>query len=363
MISQISTTYKNYKSRAINAENPTGGKGVGGQKASCLGPSRKGSPCIKDIKPGEIITLADINGCGKITHIWITVDQKTSDSERFVLRDLILRMYWDGEDTPSVEVPLGDFFACGFGVATTVNSLAISVIPSCGLNSFFPMPFNKRALITIENQHNNSIPAFFYQIDYLLMDYLSPDEMFFHAQWRREKITSIGKDYVILDNVKGQGMYIGTYIALSTLERYWWGEGEVKFFIDDDDKFPTICETGMEDYFGGSWSFASQIDNKTVENTYCTPYLGYPFYSKHDELIKNPYHNDDVPPMRGFYRWHFPDPIYFSKNLAVTIQQIGVCYKGLFERQDDLSSVAYWYQKEPHNEFPLLLEKEERWPR
>ena len=125
----------------------------------------------------------------------------------------------------------------------------------------------------------------------------------------------------------------------------------------------TICGTGTEDYFGGSWSFAKQVDGKTVEQNYCTPYLGYPYYSSHDELIHNFYHNDDVMPMRGFYRWHIQDPICFDEDLKVTIQQIGVGYRGLFERQDDVASVAYWYQAEPHNSFPELPGKEERWPR
>jgi len=363
MFGEFNTHYKNYRSRAINAENPTGEKGKGGMVSSPLGPSRKGSPCIRDIPSGETVIIADIKGCGKITHIWVTVDDKTSNSERFVLRDLVLRMYWNGENYPSVEVPLGDFFASGFGVETTVNSLPIVVVPARGFNCYFPMPFFEGAVITLENQHTNSIPAFFYQIDYLEMDSLSPKEMCFHARWRREKITRIGKDYIIVDDIKGQGMYVGTYIALSTLERYWWGEGEVKFFIDGDKKYPTICGTGMEDYFGGSWSFASHENGKTHENTYCTQFLGYPFYSRHDSVIRNPYHNDEVPPMRGFYRWHIPDPIYFNQDLSITIQQIGVNYGGLFERQDDLSSVAYWYQIEPHKVFPEFPDKKARWPR
>lgn len=359
------------RSRAINAENPTGGKGKGGMAAGALGIGRKGSPCLKDIVPGSITTLADIRGSGTITHIWITVDSKTSDADCFVLRDLILRMYWDDETAPSVEVPLGDFFCCGFGKECIVNSLPIAVVPSRGLNCYFPMPFRHHAVIKLENQHVNSIPAFFYQIDYCLDD---EDQTvgkrgeenrveYFHAQWRRERLTEKGKDYTILDGVHGSGTYVGTYMALQTLERYWWGEGEIKFYMDGDEEYPTICGTGTEDYFGGSWSFAAHENGKTIEQNYSTPFLGYPYYSRHDDLIVNPYHNDDVPPMRGFYRFHLPDPVYFEKDLRVTIQQIGVSYKGLFERQDDVSSVAYWYQKEPHTAFPALPGSDERRPR
>lgn len=354
---------RNGRSRAINAENPTGEKGKGGIAASHLGPSRKGSPCLKNIMPNETVVLAEMDGPGIIQHIWITVNNKTSDADCYVLRDLVLRMYWDDEEVPSVESPLGDFFCCGFARECLVTSMPISVIPNRGFNSYFQMPFRKKVRITLENQHDNPIPDFFYQVDYCLYDELPEDTAYFHAQWRRQRITELAKDYVILDNVKGKGHYIGTYLALTTLERYWWGEGEVKFYIDGDEEYPTICGTGTEDYFGGSWSFAHQVNGKTVEQTYNSPFLGYPYYSAHDELVHNPYHNDDCPPMRGFYRWHLMDPICFEENLKVTIQQIGVCYKGLFERQDDVASVAYWYQSEPHQAFKPLMNKKERWPR
>ena len=213
------------------------------------------------------------------------------------------------------------------------------------------------------NEHANTILAFFYQIDYTLYEDMSDDTELFHAQWRREAITQLGKDYTIVDGIRGIGRYVGTYIGLSTLQRYWWGEGEIKFYIDGDREFPTICGTGMEDYFGGSWSFSQKGDLEMKEHCYSMHYLGYPFYSRHDTLVTNPYHNDDCPPMRGFYRWHAKDPIFFDENLKVTIQQIGVCSAGLFERQDDLSSVAFWYQREPHNVFPELPDKRKRWPR
>lgn len=350
------------KSRAVNAENPYGEKGKGGMAASHLGPSRKGSPCIKGLAPGSVTTLAQITGPGVIQHIWITVTDKTQ-LDYYVLRDLVLRMYWDGEEEPSVESPLGDFFCCGFARGCVVNSLPIVVNPTRGMNSYFQMPFRKEAKITIENQHGAEVPAFFYQVDYCLFDELPEDMMYFHAKWNRERMTEKQKDYTILSGVKGKGHYVGTYMALTTLERYWWGEGEIKFYLDGDEEYPTICGTGTEDYFGGAWSYATQQDGKTAENTYCTPFMGYPYYSHHDTDVHNFYHNDDTMPQRGFYRWHIVDPILFEEDLRVTIQQIGTCHKGNFERQDDVATVAYWYQSEPHQPFTPLMEKEDRWPR
>lgn len=272
-------------------------------------------------------------------------------------------MYWDDEEEPSVESPLGDFFCCGFGRDCIVNSMPVVVNPARGFNSYFPMPFRKKARITIENQHEAELGAFFYQIDYTLYEELPENIAYFHAQWRREKITELRKDYTILDGVKGKGHYVGTYMALATLERYWWGEGELKIYLDGDEQYPTICGTGTEDYFGGSWSFASVENGVTVEHTYNTPFMGYPYFSREDNTVFNQYHMNDKPTERGFYRWHIMDPVLFDEDIRVTIQQIGVCHKGLFERQDDVSSVAYWYQSEPHNPFPKLPPKEDRWPR
>ena len=225
------------------------------------------------------------------------------------------------------------------------------------------MPFQRAAKITIENQCDEDIGAFFYQIDYCLKEEPIQDAGYFHALWKRQRITEKGEDYVILDKVRGKGHYVGTYMALTTLERYWYGEGEIKFYLDGDEQYPTICGTGTEDYFGGAWSFATQEKGRTVENTYCTPFLGYPYYSHHDTFIHNDYHNDDQMPQRSFYRWHIMDPVLFQEDLKVTIQQIGVSHGGLFERQDDVATVAYWYQSEPHTPFDRLLERKERWPR
>ena len=351
------------RSCSINWENQKGEKGAGCKASSALGASRKGSPCIRAIAPGETVTLADIAGGGAIQHIWCTVTDRT-EKGRFVLRDLVLRMYWDGEETPSVECPLGDFFLNGFARGCEVNSLPIVVNPKRGMNSFIPMPFRSGARITLENQHAGEVPAFFYQVDYVLSDEVPEDAAYFHAQWRRERLTQLQKDYVLLDNVRGRGHYIGTYLGISALERYWWGEGEIKFYIDGDGAYPSQCSTGTEDYFGGAWSFGGSTDERghMLEKTYCTPFMGYPFYSRDDDF-HNDYFNRDCPPMRGFYRWHVADPILFQQDLRVELQQIGVCELGLFERQDDVCSVSYWYQTEPHTFFPALPGAKARWPR
>lgn len=351
------------KSRSINWENRTGEKGAAAKAPSHLGPSRKGSPCVGRIESGETVTLMDIQGAGVIQHIWVTVADETPKG-KFVLRDVVLRMYWDGEETPSVEVPLGDFFLNGFARGYEVVSIPMVVNPKRGMNCYIPMPFRTGAKVTIENQHAGELHAFFYQIDYCLYDDMPEDLGYFHAQWRRERLTQLQKDYVLLDGVKGHGHYIGTHLMISALERYWWGEGEMKFYIDGDDEYPTQCSTGTEDYFGGAWSFGGYTDEKgyMMEKTYCTPFLGYPFYSR-DDNFHNDYYNRDVPPMRSFYRWHVMDPVLFEEDLRVEIQQIGVGPLGLFERQDDVASVSYWYQTEPHAPFPQLPEASARWPR
>lgn len=351
------------QSRSINAENPRGEKGMGCRSASALGPSRKGSPCIREIASGEVVTLAEIEGAGVIQHIWITLPTETPMGH-FVLRDLILRMYWDGEAEPSVECPLGDFFLNGFGQSYTVISTPIAVLPRNGMNSYLAMPFASGARITLENRHAGPVNSFFYQIDYRLLPELAPDTLRFHAQFRRQRLTEKARDYVVLDGVKGCGHYVGTFLALTALERAWWGEGEMKFYIDGDETYPTVCTTGTEDYFGGAFSFRDPLkpDGPMTEQTYCTPFLGYPFYSR-DAVYHHPFFMNDCPPMRGFYRWHLPDPILFEKDLRVELQQIGLCHEGLFERQDDVATVAYWYQSEPHGKFPVLPTAAECWPR
>jgi hypothetical protein len=349
-------------SRSITAENPTGAKGAGGRATSQLGTGRKGRPCLT-LPAGETTELAQIEGSGRITHLWFTLPDHT-DAVGFVLRDLVLRAYWDGEDTPSVEVPIGDFFCCGAGTRALITSAPITVAPTGGMNCYFPMPFGTSARITITNEHPVEVGGFFFQIDYQLGESLATDTGRFHAQWRRQNPTRPGIDYTILDGVRGRGAYVGTFLSITALERYWWGEGEVKFYLDGDDEYPTICGTGTEDYAGGAWAFQDQLSS-TVEPevlTFSAPFFGYPHYVTRD-TSKQAVYVTAMAPVHGIYRWHLPDPIHFEQDLRVTVQQIGQVGPDLFERSDDVSSVAYWYQIEPHAPFPPFLSRNERRPR
>lgn len=343
----------NAKSRSISAENPDGAVGGGAKMPNHLGVGWKGRPCI-DLDSGSTTVLADIKGPGIIHHIWITHTTVTEEMDKeagykrrreTVYRDLVLKMYWDDEKEPSVEVPTGDFFCNGHGVRCNVVSIPINVNPSGGFNSYWQMPFKKRAKIVVENQHAARVGGFFYQISYSLTD-IPENTGRFHAQWRREDGTEYLKEYTLLDGIKGAGQYVGTYMAWTQLTDGWWGEGEIKFYIDGDKKFPTICGTGTEDYFGGAWGFGDEKFN--------SPFLGYPYFLREQgKLVKH-----------GLYRWHIMDPIRFSKDLKVTMQALGWTKDGkLLPLRDDISSVAYWYQTEPHTKFPKLIEPEKRWPR
>jgi hypothetical protein len=332
------------ETRSISAENPTGAKGGGARAvpdedsaASRLGEGWKVHPCIT-LPPGSTTTLADIEGPGIIQHIWITVRTEA-------YRSCVLRMYWDDEETPSVEVPLGDLFCNVHGVRYNVNSLPIAVNPSGGFNSYWPMPFRQRARMTVENDWSEEIPGFFYQITYAL-DEVPDQAAYLHAQWRRSMTSREMPEHTILDGVHGQGHYVGTVLGWSQFSNGWWGEGEIKFFIDGDGDYPTICGTGTEDYFGGAWGFGGE--------TFSTPFLGYPLYRKEEGEV----------PQHGLYRWHIMDPIRFRQDLRVTIQALGWWLDRKFEPlTDDLCSVAYWYQREPHDAFPALPDLAGRWPR
>jgi len=332
------------QTRSISAENPKGEKGAGATAVNHLGAGWKGRPCIT-LPNAEATTLAEIKGPGVIQHIWFTVTDRGPRGAT-VLRDLVLRFYWDGEKAPSVEVPIGDFFANGHAMRCLINSLPVAVNPNGGMNCYWPMPFDDSARVTVTNEHGDDVGGFFYQITYALTDV--PEEAArFHAQWRRENPVTYHKEYTIADGIKGRGHYVGTYLAWTQLSSGWWGEGEIKFYIDGDAENPTICGTGTEDYVGGAWCFGGQ--------TYSTAFLGYPLFHKAEgQIIKH-----------GLYRWHVMDPVRFRADLKVTIQDLGFTPQptGYEPLTDDISSVAYWYQGEPHAPFPRLPQARKRWPR
>lgn len=335
------------QTRSISPENFTGEKGNAGMatKGTGSGASRelgqtwKVSPSV-GIKAHKTFTLAKIAGPGTIRHIWMTPTGNWRHS--------ILRFYWDDENDPSIECPVGDFFACGNQQYCQINSLAVCVNPGSAFNCYWPMPFRKSARITMENTDDKDMVVY-YQIDYALTR-VPADAAYLHAQFRREDPLKTKGLYTILDGVKGKGQYVGTYLAWHTHSPRWWGEGEIKFYIDGDTQFPTICGTGTEDYFCGSYDFVSPFTHKY--QPFSTPYSGLAQAIPPDQV--------DQPGQRyGLYRWHIPDPIRFDKDLKVTIQALGWQEGGRYLRlEDTISSVAFWYQTEPHAPFPKLSKEE-----
>jgi hypothetical protein len=343
------------KTRSISAENFTGEKGRGGMAdpkdkdkpnvanaanaARDLGQGWKVNPYII-IEPGKTFTLAEIDGPGAIQHIWITPDEPA--------RFQILRMYWDGEERPSVEVPVGDFFACGLDKFAQVSSQPVAVNPASGLNCFWVMPFRKKCKITLENLMDKLSPTVYYQIDYTLTE-VPADAAYFHAQFRRVNPLKYKDIVTIVDGIKGKGQYVGTYLLWQPNSNGWWGEGEIKFYMDGDQEFPTICGTGTEDYFLGSYCFKPKGTNHYQD--YTSPYAGFYAHQPTGTYSAN---------LRmGMYRWHVMDPIRFEKDLKVTIQALGGRSGGRFmPLQDDIASTAYWYQIEPHAPFPPLPDKD-----
>lgn len=341
---------KDAQTRSISPENFTGEKGKGGmatleegsaaRAARELGQGWKVNPYVH-IEPGATFTLGEIEGSGVINHIWMT---PVGD-----YRLMILRFYWDDETEPSVEVPVGDFFAAGWGMGNEprITSLAVCVNPRSGFNSYWQMPFRNRARVTMENMGERRATVY-YQIDYSL-ESVPDDAPYFHAQFRRVNPLPYKEVYTIVDGIKGRGHYVGTYLAHGANSEGWWGEGEIKFYMDGDDKFPTICGTGEEDYFCGSYGYNERVeDGHIVYDSFTSPYTGF-YHVKYEGAQRR----------FGQYRWHITDPVRFEQDLRVTIQSLGWQSEGRYlPLQDDLASVAYWYQLEPHNPFPPLPAKE-----
>ena len=331
------------QSRSISPENFTGEKGKAGMAtegtgksaARDLGRGWKVSPSVR-IKAHTTFTLGHISGPGFVEHIWMTPTGNWRHS--------ILRVYWDGETDPSIECPVGDFFACGLGQYCQINSLVVCINPGSAFNCYWPMPFRKSAKITMENTDEKDM-VLYYQIDYALAP-VPADAGYLHARFRREAPLNTTGLYTILDGVTGKGQYVGTYLTWHTHSPGWWGEGEIKFYIDGDKDFPTICGTGTEDYFCGSYDFVSPLTRKY--QPFSTPYSGLAQVIPPDQV--------DQPGQRyGLYRWHITDPVRFDRDLKVTIQALGWQSGGRYlPLGDDISSVAFWYQTEPHAPFPKL---------
>lgn len=354
------------ESRSISPENRTGAKNSGG-----MATEGSSSPAARDlgvgwkvnprefVGPGETLILADIEGSGAIEQIWMTI----TGNWRFS----ILRAYWDDQEQPSIECPVGDFFACGWGKYAQVSSLAVCVNPGSAFNCYWEMPFRKRARFTLTNIGSDEIVAY-YQVNYTLTDV--PEQCaYFHAQFRRTNPLPYKEVYTIAEGIRGKGQYVGTYMAWGSNNNGWWGEGEIKFYLDGDEN-PTICGTGTEDYFGGSYNFETDIDppfnvlSKGGQSTgrvdatrrgyreFATPYTGMPQVLRPDGLYQS--HQ-----RFGLYRWHVTDPVRFREDLRVTIQALGWRHdRRYLPLQDDISSVAFWYQTLPTAPFPALPDKD-----
>ncbi len=339
------------ESRAITMENRTGARGAGGKAMA----GRKGAPAHFDFQPGETFTLAEIEEPGCIRHIWIT----TPPGQPLRDRNLILRIYWDGQGHPSVECPLSDFFGVAHGRRVPFSSALTVMAEGRGLSCYYAMPFARSCRITIENDTNESAGPLFFQIDYTLGDAVAPGSGYFHCQFRRQNPTTLREDYVLLDGLVGRGRFLGCVVGIRTLDAHWWGEGEMKFYLDGDRENPTICGTGAEDYVCSAWGLSRHH----------TPYHGCPLHLAGEQERNS---------LVSFYRWHVQDPIWFHRTLKATLQQLGGAPTAalrerlegdsslavgptgaegdftVYERQDDVSSAAFWYQTLPTVPFPTL---------
>lgn len=336
---------KDIRSFSISPENLTGEKGQGGRAtlengsaasaARDLGVGWKLNPYVV-LEAGNTAVLADVQGEGAIKHFWITDSAEHG-------RQLLLRIYFDGAKTPSVYVPLSDFFAnANYRSYSQINSLPICYNPFKGMNSYFEMPYFKGFRMEIENLGSTPVNIY-YQIDCEERKN-DPNSLYFHAQFRRVNPLPYKEVYTILDNIKGNGLYVGTYLHWGVKQNRWWGEGEIKFYIDGDGDYPSICGTGTEDYFCGAYNF--DVNGQYTE--FSTPYTGLSKVGKTDGLYKTQKYFD-------MYRWHIVDPVYFKEDLRVTIQALGWRSEGRYlPLQDDISSVAYWYSDNLCDEYPNM---------
>ncbi len=315
-------------SRSISFENPTGAPGEGGKAASNLGPGRKGSPS-RQIKPGETVQLCDIEGPGTIRHIWMTTAREPA-----VQRACVIRAYWEGQEHPSLECPIGDLFGFAHGKITSYHSAVHSVGPTGGRNLWLPMPFAKRAKMTFTNEGEKAVPLF-YQIDYTRGDEHPRDVGRLHVLFRRENPTTEKKDFELLPKRSQKGRFLGSVIGIRNLHPgQWWGEGEIKVYMDGDEELPTICGTGSEDYVGLAWGMQ------------LAPFLYNGCSLNEKDFV-------------SMYRWHLPDPVAWRKEARITIQQIA-WKNGLAETSDDWSAATFWYEPVPSARLPVLPDVKSR---
>lgn len=359
---------KGVVTRWASPENPDALKGAAARDNF----TRKGRPCVR-VEAGECLLMAHGEGSGTVRRIWITI----SDRSPAMMRGLVIRMYWDGESKPAVEAPIGDFFCQPLGRPVAFENAWFDNPEARSFNCRIPMPFKKSFKITATNESPKDLDALFYDVDFTLGDEHGPDAGYFHAHYRRENPTTLRRDFEILPHVEGRGRFLGCCLGVTadmkSYSKSWWGEGEVKAYIDGDTDYPTLCGTGTEDFIATAWG----------QGCYAMMWHGCPLA-------------DGENMQYSFYRLHGPDPIYFATDIRVTIQQIGYGGKAdmaehmeagesktimpagegkicssveeieqhpgpdYFERQDDWSAVAYLYLDKPSSGLPEIAAYEER---
>lgn len=314
------------ESRWVSFENPNAAKGQGAQANA----GAKGAAFDK-VEGGETKTLLDFQGAGVIHRMWCTLENRGPE----MLRSLRLRFYWDQSPTPAVDVPLGDFMGAMLGETTAFESALYSSPEAKSFNLYIPMPFRSGARVTLTNESNLVLEKFFYDINFSVLPAFPEDALYFHATWRRERWTALDRDFRILPKVSGRGRYLGAHVGVigHPDNLGWWGEGEVKMYLDGDSEYPSIVGTGTEDYIGTGWgqgAFNHQFQGCLVSDAKRCHYT--------------------------FYRYHVPDPVYFQEDIEVAIQQIGGAPKKLVIQMLDKGVPVKPISVNPDGEFIPLLE-------
>jgi len=331
--------------RQISAENPTGVRGGGSRTnpdgqdislplispASELGAGFKVKPYIQ-LEAGASVDIADIAGPAVITGFFIT----SNISDLNLLR---LQCFWDHDPLPAVDVPVGAFFGTGHSIQNyDLFSYPVSVAPANGCTSYWSMPFDTHGRMKITNNSNKLVEIIAYRVTFEVGQELKKLPKFF-ARYSSTQCSIDTPIHKILDNLSSGGFYVGTTLFWTTHRKSWWGEGQIKFFLDGDHEFPSLVEAGTEDYFGGAWAFGKDAihsrPSELFENEFCAPFFGAPFIQTDENNSRRV----------SMYRWHIPDPIYFNKDLRIEVQSLGWGSNKKYMIRDDLvSSVAYWYQ-------------------